>query len=84
MRNYVVRIAANGQEVVKINDVGVDAVAAKYAKKEEDKTDGKESSDDVKKAVEDSLKDAKEAEGKQKDIEGGNHTAGEKWTLGMP
>lgn len=85
MRNSVLRIAAGGQEVIKINDVGVDAVADRYAKKEEDKIDGRQdASDDVKKAVDDSLKDAKAAKDSQADLEGKNESAGEKWTLGMP
>ena len=62
LRNSVVRIAASGQEVIKINDVGVDAVAARYAKKEEDKVDGRQDHEGATKAaVEESLKDAKAA-----------------------
>ena len=62
LRNSVVRIAASGQEAVNINNVGVEAVAARYAKKEEDKVDGRQDAEGATKAaVEESLKDAKAA-----------------------
>ena len=33
MRNHILRIAATGQEAVKVSDVGVEKVAEKYAVK---------------------------------------------------
>ena len=37
MRNHILRVAAVGQEAIKVNDRGVDDVAAKYAVKPDTK-----------------------------------------------
>ena len=52
MRNSVVRIASVGQEAIKVNDKGLEDVAARYAPKEEVKEEGlkNDAEGDVKKA----------------------------------
>lgn len=79
MRNHVIRIATVGQEAIKVADIGVDAIAAKYAPKEEVKEEGLKNDAEgaVKEAQEAALKDAKDAEAASSDIEGSNITAGE-------
>ena len=52
LRNHVIRIAAVGQEAIGVNNLGVDAVAEKYAPKPEVKEEGlkNDAEGDVKKA----------------------------------
>jgi hypothetical protein len=86
LRNHVIRIASVGQEAIKVNEVGVADVAAKYAPKEEVKEEGLKNDAEgaVKKAQDEALNDAKAAEGKSAEISGSGITAGESFTANMP
>ena len=86
LRNHVIRIATVGQEAIKVNELGVADVAAKYAPKEEVKEEGlkNDAEGEVKKAQEETLKGNKAADAAAGEIAGSKITDGEKFTANMP
>ena len=89
MRNHILRIAATGQEAIKVNDYGVENVAEKYAVKPVVEAPKAGEADAAKKTPADreadgkALGDAAKAVQKQKERQNSNSN-GENWTLGMP
>ena len=59
MRNHILRIAATGQEAIKVNDYGVGEIAARYAVKPEEKKAEAGSPDAAKKTQKDREEDGK-------------------------
>ena len=89
MRNHILRIAAVGQEAIKVSELGVSEVADRYAKKpvevkaaagneaEAKKTPAEREADGK------ALGDAAKAVQKQKERQNAMSN-GESWTVGMP